>query len=628
MDNLETVYEEELPILDCKVCNKILKGESLYKIHLTTAGHLKKEDALVNSGVLVRQKVIPEFTDILQYLDFLELDEPIIGLRYMEEEPFDPNKGLMYTCMLCKQTLILTEAVSHLIGRKHRQKYVEAERRDLMTWDSHTASNFGGKYMRAKAEIIERQDGRGHPLVRPKKKVIPRAAPRQREDGDQRRSEQPEFMDYQRRASDYPDMFRQDDANRYGFGRSDEALSRRGDFRERESSFPADDRQRGILPDPVDVANYGYRREMPPGRAEREYYPGDGAPPYRRAYAESASSEGIRGGQHEGDNQWPSRDSDRRYNVNRFGDAEARGSSFSTPVDPSFTRFDVVRDYHHEMRDGSQEEPFGLQRGGASATAKISDLPEPFRQFLKGEDKDERLDKRKRKSRFSDATAEDLSMMKPMVGAERSGPPNPKYSSDPRSVSVPLRPDIGGDQYSDPYRASQSSRSTDRGDSGFSDIFDVVKNIEIESTEEANFLKEKLLDLMQEFRRKKMEKQSSQDVSRSYSDYSLDHQQSIRQQYERTLGSSSDPRQHDEVQGDAGRGGWRQHERLSQERHQAYDDPPHMEPRHAGRGSYAGAVGEGPSAWKTPTESSPGKLFTRAATRTDRSVFPPNNNPP
>lgn len=30
-------------------------------------------------GVAVKQHNIPEFTDILQYLDYLKLDEPIIG---------------------------------------------------------------------------------------------------------------------------------------------------------------------------------------------------------------------------------------------------------------------------------------------------------------------------------------------------------------------------------------------------------------------------------------------------------------------------------------------------------------------------------------------------------------------
>lgn len=53
----------------------------------------------------------------------------ILGLNYVEEvsvadpqgEPrFEPR----YTCLLCRQNAPLTEMLRHLIGRKHRQKYL------------------------------------------------------------------------------------------------------------------------------------------------------------------------------------------------------------------------------------------------------------------------------------------------------------------------------------------------------------------------------------------------------------------------------------------------------------------------------------------------------------------------
>lgn len=48
-----------------------------------------------------------------------------LGLSYLEELPCtNPQDGPRYTCRLCHQTTILTEMVRHLIGRKHRQKYV------------------------------------------------------------------------------------------------------------------------------------------------------------------------------------------------------------------------------------------------------------------------------------------------------------------------------------------------------------------------------------------------------------------------------------------------------------------------------------------------------------------------
>jgi len=40
-----------------------------------------------------------------------------------------------------------------------------AERKDLVTWDSSTVFNETAKVIRAKAEVVERQDGCGTPKV-------------------------------------------------------------------------------------------------------------------------------------------------------------------------------------------------------------------------------------------------------------------------------------------------------------------------------------------------------------------------------------------------------------------------------------------------------------------------------
>ncbi|KAA8585889.1 hypothetical protein FQN60_007458 [Etheostoma spectabile] len=54
--NLETPYEDEAQFIECT-----------------------KEDALVAAGLAVRHHCVPVFEDILQYLDYMKLDEPIIG---------------------------------------------------------------------------------------------------------------------------------------------------------------------------------------------------------------------------------------------------------------------------------------------------------------------------------------------------------------------------------------------------------------------------------------------------------------------------------------------------------------------------------------------------------------------
>lgn len=49
----------------------------------------------------------------------------IVGLNYLREVPNkDPLGDYRYNCSLCSQSAHLTEMVRHLIGRKHRQKYV------------------------------------------------------------------------------------------------------------------------------------------------------------------------------------------------------------------------------------------------------------------------------------------------------------------------------------------------------------------------------------------------------------------------------------------------------------------------------------------------------------------------
>lgn len=52
-----------------------------------------------------------------------------LGLNYVEEVSYtdphgDPRYEPRYTCLLCRQQAPLTEMVRHLIGRKHRQKYL------------------------------------------------------------------------------------------------------------------------------------------------------------------------------------------------------------------------------------------------------------------------------------------------------------------------------------------------------------------------------------------------------------------------------------------------------------------------------------------------------------------------
>ncbi|XP_062384699.1 uncharacterized protein si:ch211-13c6.2 isoform X3 [Sardina pilchardus] len=111
---------------------------------------------------------MPVWESFLDYLDYLKLDEPIIGLSCLEQtESQVLGNGqfrLKYKCKMCNLEADLPAMASHVVGRKHRQKFLELQRPDLITWDNKYSLSQQGKVIRAKAEVIERQEGRGKPV--------------------------------------------------------------------------------------------------------------------------------------------------------------------------------------------------------------------------------------------------------------------------------------------------------------------------------------------------------------------------------------------------------------------------------------------------------------------------------
>lgn len=220
------------------------------------------------------------------------------------------------------------------------------------------------------------------------------------------------------------------------------------DYR-REDEYVKDPQRTAIIE--PDVPKYDSRVEMPRSQAQHEEYHQVEASPYRRPYPERDPleefySEEIRSGRvcsaeyeplqlvhPEGDNRrWSlDRESCRHDSMNRIGrqgssEPEAKGRGFPTTVesDRSCDLLFNVRDYGHKMREPRQEEAVanpGPSRTGPpnsqrqmEVTRCMSDIPEPFKRFLKGATNDEDHGKRKRKSRFSDATAEEVETTKGM----------------------------------------------------------------------------------------------------------------------------------------------------------------------------------------------------------------------
>ncbi|XP_026203208.1 uncharacterized protein si:ch211-13c6.2 isoform X2 [Anabas testudineus] len=667
MENLETPYEEETEFVECTVCEKSLRGETLYKIHLTTPGHIKKEDSIVAAGRAVRRHIVPEFTDILQYLDYLNLDEPIIGLSFLDEVPCnDPPAGPRYLCRLCHHTANLAEMVHHVIGRKHRQKYVELKRPDLVTWDKQSIITQGGKIIRARAEIIERQDGRGSPLTLVKRGH--EVAPREKQNGNQNISQRstqrnippllPELGDCRNEYSNrvkhptgYPNtlqfqpdesdqnrdrkMYQRDDTLRRNYmedelHRADyrESNTYRREYVEPDNRLYAEDplnlsSPRAVL-EPGGVPIYHSREEMSLGQAQLvECYP-DKAPSYKRPYPENDPlkefySEEVRRRQNrsaeyqpsqrvfqDDERQWSlQRESGRHDNMIRLGrqgssESEAKKGSLPIPMESELSQdhlFNIIRDYRHERRETHLEDAMsssGQGRTGLSTcqrqvTRTMSDIPEPFRRFLKGDDSDERQSKRRKKSRFSDATAQEVEMTKEMFTDEH-GPPTPKFGGHPRAFGALFRPEIHGTQQLD--TESQSPHHTgsyQRGSFGSEGVFDMLKNIEIENAEDADFLKNKLCSLLKEFKSRKSEKdvQNSQGralTNNNYISLKADHDtMSPRYHYERNHREDSDLRRPEIYFKEDHRGrGWKEHNKQ----HIEYHDLGGGEPRCSDRSHY------------------------------------------
>ncbi|XP_024115735.1 uncharacterized protein si:ch211-13c6.2 isoform X1 [Oryzias melastigma] len=646
MDGLETPYEEDLEFIQCTVCEKSLKGESLFKIHLTTPAHLKKEHAVVTSGQAVRQKTVPKFTDIVKYLDYLQLDEPIIGLSCLEEVPNpDPQLGPKFMCRLCKHPAFLTDMVCHVIGRKHRQKYVEAKRPDLVTWDYRILNTQAGKIMRAKAEIIERQDGRGYPQVIQRRGVegklnISRIPPRQRQIKEQSLSHRPtsdvppllpELADFnsRKRSWDYPNTpglhpdaivnrdrpfpreapfsqhRPQDEFQRAASLPKYREGSMNPDYHPRYEEPHVQEPQRRSLVEPQDRPVYDSREPYGQGRANQS----EASASYKRPYPDRDPlqefyAEEVRRGKGLHEYQTPqqgySGGDQRRWSLEResgqldravrqgSSEPEAKRRNVPVAMDSEGCNdqlFNIIKDYHHEMRHLNQQRSFdqpGPSREEPPAAqmkvaANISNIPEPFMRFLKGGVKDEGLTRRK--SRFSDATPEELEMTNQMFGS------GPSYS-DAREDSRPMRAEHGGAQYSGNYRESwppHHKESYNKGGSESGGVFDMLKNVEIEDSEEAEFLKSKLSSLLKEFQAKKMEKNMAPGP----------HERNPRESFDRT-------RLEDASFGHGDRRGWNHREQMPEEHYQAYRYPAHEEPRQSVRSRYEDEMASYPERFQEP----------------------------
>ncbi|XP_062266221.1 uncharacterized protein si:ch211-13c6.2 [Platichthys flesus] len=680
MDQFETPYDVEADFIECTVCDKSIRGDTLYKIHMTTPAHLKKEEGLVTSGLAVRKRGVLDFKDILQYLEYLKLNEPIIGLSYLEEVPCnDEQENLSYFCRLCHLTVNLVEAVHHVIGRKHRQKYVEIERPDLVTWDKQSVIHQAGKIIRTRAEIIERQDGSGTPTPLAKKRHesksnASRVPPRQKQNSLTPKDVPPRFPQFKANMGEnsgrgYPNtpsfhteepsmnrdrqMYQREDGLSRGYMKDEQhsAAYMNNNMYGEEYMDPNNSIQYEQDPqirdqqEPCGGTRYDNWEEvpMPHGQTENfDYFPEE-APPYRGSYPEKdapkdfyseeawcckarSEYEPSQPSYPDDERQWSlDRESVRHDDMSRASrqgssEPKAKRRSFSTPVESDLSHdhlFGIINDYRHNQRELCEEVASnpGMSRTGppssrrrVDVTKTISGIPEPFRRFLTGATSDEGCGKRKRKSRFSDATAEEVERTKEILRKEH-GYPNPKFVGHQRPVSETVRPEIHRTQHPDHYTSSQSQHhpeSYHREGLRSEGVFDLLKGIEIENAEEADFLKNKLCSLLREFKSKKSEQtahnsQGGAVHKNEYNSLNPDLQLPPRHQYERTRREDSDHRRSQDTSfqdGSRGRG-WQQHEYMPVEQRQEHHHSERKEPGTSNRSRYEEAFGH-PGMSRTP----------------------------
>ncbi|XP_051926570.1 uncharacterized protein si:ch211-13c6.2 isoform X2 [Hippocampus zosterae] len=403
---------------------------------------------------MVRKQIIPKFDDILQYVDYLNLDEPVIGLNFLEEVPCvnaaHASMGPRYTCTLCNITGYPPEMIHHVIGRRHRQKYIENKRPDLVTWDKHLAMQTG-KVIRTRAEIIARQDGSGCP--KPMKKMqnvgnrmtrvphwqqMPKVDPPNISGQLQRKQESQDtdrgrfLPDPASRAPFVPAEARpmnlagggqvtmlwdQQPAKADGWERfplqgksSDLDYRLHNDVTEKRTVEPFKETQWGWDRPAEGYATYGEQR------AKNEFLPEEGRRQFQPLCLDYQHSPCFQGD----DQQW-SADNGRGVRLGTNVPEPPTGN-VRLPSDKPIAH---LTDYNHGMRPAKSFSAGAVNSQTPQEVSRsMSAIPEPFRRFMRGPAGDEVSARRKRKSRFSDATPEEVAVTNRIFNA---GPRDAKH---------------------------------------------------------------------------------------------------------------------------------------------------------------------------------------------------------
>ncbi|XP_073678021.1 uncharacterized protein [Garra rufa] len=503
MADLLTVYDDDQAnsFIDCTICDKRIRGETHYKIHLTTLQHLKKEDSLASQGEIPRPPPLPEWTDIREYLEYLDLDEPIIGLNSLIQIPDhvtdDGKTVLKYKCRMCVVEMDLYSMVAHIVGRKHRQKYLELKRPDLVTWQDNNQKQ-PGLVAKAKAAVVEKQEGWGKPvqLKRPQEKF------RNVFQGSDLRAsvhEQPYYGQDSLRKPPFPEQVEKQtylDEDRqerpfYADDKYGQYDSRPIPSQTHQQFYPEDNRQQK----PYEDAEIRGRLPRGDDYPEREMHTRPYADQSGRRLREDYEASLI---ESRGEGQFSG------GKINRFNDKDLRIRT--GPSDYQKEQMEDGRYPGYEERNPAinpmsmpgrsfNEEKRGTVREIHSRTWDKANEVQGYPPML--DPRDPRAysqaagpAKKKKKSRFSDATAEEIAFA------------HIRHSNKPTAKEKPR----GG-----PFRPNPPPLSNQFVDSGSTshlnpkqeNVLDILNDIQIDNMDDARFLKEKLCTVLKEFQENK-----------------------------------------------------------------------------------------------------------------------------
>lgn len=557
MAELFTGYEDDElgDTIECLTCFKQIRGDTQYKIHVTTPQHLKREEAQAINDLGPPPRPLPEWTDILQYLNYLQLKEPIIGLDSLVQQDdalVDGKPYLKYRCKMCNVESIMCTMVSHIVSRKHRYRYLQLKRPDLLPRISVKSQKQPGLVARAKAAIAEKQDGWGTPLVlkRPKVNPIqPQNQPILKQENQGFRAAQASHsytletsshgQDWRGQARLPEDSYRQPDfamdvfgkpTQFHGDGKNDSSRSDLAHWQ----SYPNNDRSENAHHQ--DDRQRLYQDE---GYKEKAYLEGDGSVRSfvvgdvdgRRQTDRAVPGRSYRDERQ--DEYYTEMDPRRGWNPsvgvqedlyhgsiskNRFADTERSGSSQHPEMiyqveghrghsmeemqrpSTSFQYVEKERDYVQNMIREARAVTYELQD-----YAKRSGLGDYAQEYVPA--------KKKRPSRFSDATPKEVELAQKRY---KEGVIPPKNQ---------IRGQVQAFEERMPSYAMHTTVNSDN-------VLDVLDGVQIDTAEEANFLKQKLCDVLKEFHASKSHRAEVSPGIREYSprsDIWLDHRRGVQE---------------------------------------------------------------------------------------------------